>query len=183
MACQAQGPETGTKERKFQGMVAAPEMVFKGLDSGEFRVSDFIGKVVVLNFWATWCPPCRAEIPHLSDLYFAYKDKGVVVIGVSMDKAGVGHVRKFSENIGIPYPLAIGVFTDIERILSPLEGIPVVQDIRNAPEIGNGSVRVIPTTFIIDKGGNIYRKHVGARDREYLESEINGLLGLDAMEN
>jgi len=183
MACQTQAPEARTKGREAQGTVAAPDMTVQGLDGEMIRLSDYRGKVVVLNFWATWCPPCRAELPHFVDLYRAYKDKGVVMIGVSMDEAGPDYVRAFSKQVGIPYPIAVAAFPELERVWSPLEGIPTVRGIGTGePEMDNGSVQMMPTTFIIDRDGYIFRKHVGPRERRHLEPELKVLLGPQAEE-
>ena len=183
MACQTQAPEARAEGREAHGTVAAPDMTVKGLDGETIRLSDYRGKVVVLNFWATWCRPCRTELPHFADLYRAYKDKGVVIIGVSMDEAGPDHVRAFSRKVGIPYPIAVGAFAELERVWSPLEGIPTVRGLETGElEIGNGSVEMVPTTFIIDRAGYIYRKHVGPRERRHLEPELKTLLGRQAGE-
>jgi peroxiredoxin len=162
------------------GEIAAPEMTLAYLDGSRAQLSDLKGKVVLLNFWATWCPPCREELPHFEALYQAYGDQGLAVVGVSMDQAGDEYVRKFSEEIGITYPIAIGSFEEMEKIWGKIESIPTVHGFGGEkPAKSNGSVQMMPTTFVIDREGRIYRKHVGPRDRETLEPELRFLMGME----
>ncbi len=163
------------------GKVAAPDLALTCLNGQKLRLSDYRGKVVVLNFWGTWCPPCRFEIPHFVDLYRSYKDKDVMMIGIAVNEVGPEHVRAFTERYGISYPIAVvSDYSEIERSWAAVTGIPTVQGLGGGePEMGNGSFQYLPTTFIIDKAGNIYRKHVGPRERRHLEPELKKLLGLD----
>jgi peroxiredoxin len=116
------------------GESAAPEWVLSGLDGKTVQLSDFKGKVVVLNFWATWCPPCRREIPDLVALHTKYADQGVVVIGVSLDEGGAAGVQSFATKSGIHYPLVMG-------------------DQQTAQAYGG--ISSIPTTFIIGRDGRL----------------------------
>ena len=173
-SCGTPAPEAGQKGTP--GRVAAPNLTAKGLDGTVVRLSDYRGKVVVLNFWATWCPPCRAEIPHFVDLAKAYEDRGVVVLGISMDGGEVEKVRNFAAQYGIGYPMVMGN-TDIVRDFSKVEGIPTVRSPGSGEtSMDNGNIQAIPTTFIIDQEGNITRKHVGYRERSDLEPELKRLL-------
>jgi len=187
--CSPPAPEAGEAGERRAGAVGsieAPELTLVDLDGRVTRLSDHRGKVVVLNFWATWCPPCRSELPHFSELYDVYRDRDVVVIGVSFDHAsGTEQVAAFVEAAGLAYPIAkvrdIGEVQAIERAWSALDGIPTVGGFGDGDPIpSNGSVQMMPTTFLIDRSGRIYRKHVGARDRRQLEPEIRQLLGLEA---
>ena len=81
------------------GTVAAPEMTLNYIDGREVALSSLKGHVVLLNFWATWCPPCRVELPHFQELHRAYKDDGLAVVGVSMDAGGPDYVRRFRVGI------------------------------------------------------------------------------------
>jgi peroxiredoxin len=160
----------------------APDLKLKLLDGETVHLSDYRGKVVLLNFWATWCPPCRVEIPEFVDLHKNYKDKDVVVIGVSFDhESDSEYVRSFSRQAGITYQVAkvqnYSEIVAIERAWSGIEGISTLRGYgRGDPENGNGSIQMIPTTFIIDKTGMIVRKHVGPREAEQLASELDLLL-------
>ena len=115
------------------------------------------GKVVIVDFWATWCGPCRAAIPHLMELHKAYKDKGFEVVGVSLDQQGPSVVQSFVTQHEIPYTIAMGN----QKIVSDF-----------------GGVRGIPTAFIISQDGKIYRKIVGLVPREQYEKDVIALLGV-----
>ena len=172
------GPSPGVVES--HGKIAAPDMTLAYLGGAESRLSDLEGQVVLLNFWATWCPPCRQELPHFEALHKAYKDQGLAVIGVSMDQAENAYVQKFSDDVGITYPIAMSRFEEMEKIWSKIESIPTVQGLGSeTPTLSNGSVQMMPTTFVIDRSGKIYRKHVGPRDRTTLEPELRMLMGME----
>ena len=167
--------KSGMTDKAAPGTVAAPDIALTRLDGEAFRLSDYRGKVVVLNFWATWCPPCRLEIPHFADLYRAYKDRGVVFLGISLDQDGAEPVRAFSEQHDIPYPVAMGN-REVVLSFSRLNGIPTSSSGGGRVSMDNGNIQAIPTTFIIDREGKIYRKHVGYRERQHLEPELKLLL-------
>ena len=86
----------------------APDFELKSLDGRTVKLSDFHGKVVVLNFWATWCAPCRVETPWLVDFYRQYKEQGLEVVGVSMDDGNQEHVAEFVKEMGINYTVLTG---------------------------------------------------------------------------
>jgi peroxiredoxin len=133
----------------------APVWELKDVDGKAVKLSDFKGKVVILDFWATWCPPCRKEIPGFVELQEAYKDKGLVVIGVSLDEEGAAVVKPFMTEYKVNYPMVIGDGKTVEAY---------------------GGISGIPTTFIIDKEGKIKSVHVGYRPKETFEAEIKALL-------
>lgn len=124
------------------------------LDGNDVKLSSLKGNVVLVDFWATWCPPCRVEIPHLITLYETYKGKGLVVLGVGLDDEQ--KLKDFAEEYSITYPILIGT-----KDLSQKYGI-----------IG------IPTTYLIDKKGKIGFKHIGFSEglEKEMEREIKMLL-------
>ena len=132
----------------------APRWVLQDLDGETVRSSDFAGKVVVLNFWATWCPPCRMEIPGFVKLQ---EELGadVTIVGVSLDQTGVAEVKAFSERMKINYPVVMG-------------NAEIVSDY--------GGIEAIPTTFIIDRDGQIRNVHRGYLTRGALENAVKPLL-------
>lgn len=132
----------------------SPAWELKDVNGKAVKSSDFSGKVVVLDFWATWCGPCRMEIPGFIELQKQYADKGLVVIGVSLDQDGASAVKPFIEKMGINYPIVLGD----EAVVSAF-----------------GGIEGIPTTFIIDRAGNIVRKHVGYAPKAEFEADIKPL--------
>lgn len=126
----------------------APDFSFTDLDGNELRLSDLRGQRVVLDFWATWCPPCRKEIPHFIELARQHADAGVKIIGISSEKANV--LAGFAEKAGINYTL---VSIDSGELPAPYS-----------------NVRSIPTTFFIDRNGMIQTVFEGYRDQAALEA-------------
>lgn len=133
----------------------APAWELKDVDGKTVKSSDFDGKVVILDFWATWCPPCKMEIPGFVELQKKYGDKGLVVIGVSLDEQGPGVVKPFMEQFAINYPVVMG-------------DAKIVQDF--------GGIEGIPTTFVIDRKGNVISGHTGYAPKETFEKEVEPLL-------
>ncbi len=125
----------------------APDFTLKDLSGKDISLKDLRGKVVFLNFWATWCAPCRDEIPGFVEAYSQYKDKGMFIIGVSVDNTGTGSVIKFAEKYNINYPVAMATNKLIKDY---------------APG------RFIPVTVVIDKNGKIREKKIGYMDKETL---------------
>jgi thiol-disulfide isomerase/thioredoxin len=134
----------------------APAFDLKTLDGKELKLDDYRGKVILLNFWATWCGPCRAEIPTLIELQKRYKDR-LQVIGLAVDEDDDTVVQKFVASEGINYPIAIP-----------------------PPEIrvAYGGIAALPTVFVINAEGGIVQKHVGLFDPALYESEVRALLGM-----
>lgn len=132
----------------------APDFSLPQPDGQQLRLSSYRGKVVLLDFWATWCVPCREEIPHFIDLQEKYRDKGLQIVGVSMDD-GPEPVRTFSQQFHMNYPVVMG----------------------NA-KIGElyGGILGLPIAFVLDRDGRINAKHIGATKPEVIEKEITALL-------
>lgn len=148
-------------EPPTQALIKAADFMLSDLNGKEVRLSDYIGKVVILDFWATWCPPCVKEIPHFNALAKEYQSKGLVVIGVSVDQGGMKAVKKFIQRTPIDYTVVQSVQTTHTQYQSYLP-----------PEMQGG----IPFTFVIDKQGDIREHYVGYRPKEVFVSAITPLL-------
>jgi peroxiredoxin len=136
--------------------VANLNFTFKDLAGKPVTLSAYKGKVVLLDFWATWCPPCRKEIPGFVELYNTYKSRGLVVIGVSMDE-DTPDVKHFATQYKMNYPILLGFGRDAD--LKPAFGeLP------------------LPTSFVIASDGRICGRHDGLTAKEQVEREIAGLL-------
>jgi cytochrome c biogenesis protein CcmG/thiol:disulfide interchange protein DsbE len=134
----------------------AQDFTLRTLDNQEVTLSALRGKVVLLDFWATWCGPCRESIPHLVDLYRSYREEGIEVVGMNLDTGGEEGVRRFVQAMAIPYPI----------VLTPGE---------LARKYG---VTGIPSLFLIDKQGKIRERFVGFSPSmmKQAESALKGLL-------
>ncbi len=128
-------------------------------EGGTLRLSDYAGSVILLDFWATWCAPCRQAVPHLKSLYEDYRDQDFVVIGVALDAGGAKVVEKFVDAFEITYPTAIGNQEVVQKY---------------------GNFRGIPVSFIINREGQIVERHTGFRPRTFYEPTIEALLNKDA---
>ena len=132
------------------------DFTLKDVSGADVRLSDYKGKVVLLNFWATWCGPCKVEIPEFVEAYDRYRDRGFVILGVlSQDDPSAEDLKAFASNYRMNYP-----------ILREHEGL----------DAAFGPMWAIPTSFLIDRHGSICLKHMGPVSKEMLEREIKGLL-------
>ena len=125
-------------------------------DGDTFTLSDHRGEVVVLNFWATWCLPCLAEIPEFVRLQEDLRDQGVQFVGVSQDEGGLETIRGFAEEVDVNYPLVPDPDLDISASF--------------------GGVPVLPTTFVLDREGRIHDSVFGVLDRAELLTLLDGLV-------
>jgi thiol-disulfide isomerase/thioredoxin len=133
-----------------------PAFLVNDLDGNPVSTAAWKGKVVFINFWATWCPPCRAEIPVLIDLANRYKDR-LQVVGVSVDDGDPAEVKQFAKQAGINYPI-------------------VMADRAIVAEYGG--VAALPTLFVVNTDGNVVQKHEGLFSNALYEAEVRLLLGL-----
>ena len=134
----------------------APDFGLSDIDGNEFHLSDAAGKIVILDFWATWCPPCQETVPHLNELQKKFGDKGLQVVGISLDRKGLRVVKPFAKKYDISYKLLVGDYSK------------VVEDY--------GGIVGIPTLFVIDRQGNIAVKFIGYVEKEELEDAVKKLL-------
>jgi thiol-disulfide isomerase/thioredoxin len=133
----------------------APDFALKDLDGNTVKLSDYKGKVVIIDFWATWCGPCRRGIPEFIELQKEYGEDQLVILGVSVDQGDLSVVPAFAKNYGINYPV-LYANEDIQRKYGP--------------------IRSIPTAFIVDTAGKVNDVTVGLRPKTYFKEKINSLL-------
>jgi thiol-disulfide isomerase/thioredoxin len=129
-------PHCAKKEKES---VSAPDFTLKTLDGQEITLSKLKGKVILLDFWATWCGPCRESIPHLVHLYKTYQKNGLEVIGMNLDRGDIETVRRFAKSMNIPYPI-VSTPEEVSR---------------------NFGITGFPTAVFIDKEGKVREKIVG----------------------
>jgi cytochrome c biogenesis protein CcmG/thiol:disulfide interchange protein DsbE len=133
----------------------APDFTLKDSEGRDVRLSDFRGKVVLLNFWATWCGPCKIEMPWFVDFQRKYKDQGFTVVAISLDEEGWEVVKPFAEDLKLNFPVLLGSDDLAEQF---------------------GGIQALPTTFIIDKEGRVFNSHMGLVSMSDYEDEIKQLL-------
>jgi thiol-disulfide isomerase/thioredoxin len=151
-------PATTSAAKTTGEFPKAPGFSAMSLSGDKIDLKDFRGKVVLLDFWATWCGPCRIEIPGFVELQRKYREQGLAVIGVSMDD-GPQPVRQFYQQFHMNYPVVMG-----------------------SDKMGElyGGILGLPTSFLIGRDGRIYAKHIGTTDVSVFESEIRELLAAPA---
>lgn len=133
--------------------VNAPNFELLDLKGTPVSLTDYDGKIRIVDFWATWCPPCRAEIPHFNALTEKYPD--LVILGIALDREGPQVVESFAKEFDIKYPLLMGNIETVQAF---------------------GNIESIPTTFVIDQNGLIVKKYVGYRPQSVFEADIQALL-------
>ena len=133
----------------------APDFTLETLDGKQAKLSDYKGKVVMVNFWASWCQPCREEMPYVEKAYETYKGQGLVVLGVNLKEKNVP-IQGFADQFGLTFP-----------ILMDREGTVAVDQYK---------VKPIPTTFFIDKQGVLRQTTEAPMTYAYIESTLEPLL-------
>jgi len=145
----------GCTKKEETGSKAAADFTLQDMDGKNVSLSDFKGKPLLIDFWATWCPPCRASIPGIQKLHKTYGDKGLVVLGISLDDSSSWDgVKAFRTEYGITYSVLKGTEDVAAKYL----------------------VRSIPTLIIVDKQGNMTKRYLGYGNDEEIENEIKNLL-------
>jgi thiol-disulfide isomerase/thioredoxin len=138
-----------------QDTTKAPSLKLKTLQGSQFKLSEYRGKVVLLNFWATWCPPCRAEMPDLIKMQRDYRGQGLQVIGITYPPAEISEVRQFARNLRVNYPIALGT-TETKALFDQTETLPL--------------------TVVIDRQGNVRALIEGILLPQEFEQKIKPLL-------
>ncbi len=163
IACSSEQKSKDTKAAQSKApseAAVAPAFALLNDQGDTVKLSDYAGKVIILDFWATWCPPCRQEIPHFIELQNEYGEKGLQVIGVSVDQQGWEVVKPFVKEQGINYPILMAgrdVYREYQELL---------------PGSERGG---IPFTFVIDRKGVVQHKFVGYRDKAVFEEAVKTL--------
>ena len=138
-----------------QDTTKAPSLKLKTLQGSQFKLSQYRGKVVLLNFWATWCPPCRAEMPDLIKMQREYRSKGLQVIGVTYPPEEITEVRQFIRKLKVNYPIALGT-KETKTLFDETETLPL--------------------TIVIDRQGNVRERIEGILLPVEFEQKIKPLL-------
>ncbi len=140
----------------------APDFSLESLDGKTIRLSDLRGKAVLLNFWATWCGPCKIEMPWFVDFQNQYGTQGLQIVGVAMDDASKEDIAKFAKDMGVNYPILLGK----EAVGDEYGGVPA-----------------LPETFLITRDGKIVDKIVGLRGKAEIEDSIKKALSTSPATN
>jgi peroxiredoxin len=151
------GPAAASSVKPLKDRMVAPDFALKDVDGRTVRLSEYRGKVVLLNFWATWCGPCTIEIPWLMEFEQKNKERGFAVLGVSMDEGGWNVIKPFVAEMRVNYRVLKGDDMIAEQY---------------------GGVESLPTSFLIDRQGRIASAHLGlvSNSRSIYQNEIQELL-------
>jgi len=135
--------------------LAAPNFELATLDGRRVKLSDYRGKAVLLNFWATWCSPCKVEMPWFVELQKKYGNDGLVILGIAMDDSDAPKIAQFASEMGVNYPVLLGTDQVSEQY---------------------GNVEFLPTSFYIDRDGKIVGKGTGLLARSEIEDNVRKAL-------
>ncbi|RMD96017.1 MAG: TlpA family protein disulfide reductase [Calditrichaeota bacterium] len=130
-------------------------IALRSIDGRTLKLDDFAGKVLIVDFWATWCPPCKKELPGYMHLYDRYHRQGLEIVGVTLQSGTLSEVKQFVQAAGINYPIVMGT----NEIVSAF-----------------GGITGFPTTFVIDRTGKVQRRYEGYRPVSVFERDIRQFL-------
>ena len=136
----------------------APEFELENLSGEKVTLDQFSGKVVLLNFWATWCPPCRKEIPEFVEMYSEYEDDGLEIVGVTLNSGSAEKIQNFAYKNKMNFPILTG---SKEKTMNLAQKY---------------NIKAVPTSFVIDREGVVQHKWVGPRSKEKFMEVINKYL-------
>jgi cytochrome c biogenesis protein CcmG/thiol:disulfide interchange protein DsbE len=146
---------SGNQSSEIKGKLA-PEFSLESLEGQTVHLADFRGKAVLLNFWATWCQPCKIEMPWLEQMQQQYGPEGLQIVGIAMDDASKEDIAKFTKEMGVNYPILLG---------------------KESVGDAYGGVQFLPSTFFIDRNGKIVDRVFGLKSRSEIEDDIKLSLG------
>jgi len=139
---------------------AAPDFTLQSLEGKSVHLSDYRGKAVLLNFWATWCAPCKIEMPWFVELQKQYGPEGLQIVGIAMDDASPKEIGDFAKEMGVNYPVLIG---------------------KEAVGEAYGGVQFLPESFYIDRNGKVLDKAFGLKGRGEIEDNIKRIIASTAV--
>jgi thiol-disulfide isomerase/thioredoxin len=154
----AQRSSAHASDTNFSGIhkaAPAPDFTLESLDGKSVRLSDLRGKAVLLNFWATWCAPCKIEMPWFVELQNEYRSQGLQIVGVAMDDSSKEDIAKFAKDMGVNYPVLLGK----EAVGDEYGGVPA-----------------LPESFFIGRDGKIVDKIIGLKGKAEIEDAIRKAL-------
>ena len=140
----------------------APDFSLQSLDGSAVRLSDYRGKAVLLNFWATWCAPCKIEMPWFVELQKQYGPQGLQIVGVAMDDASTKDIAAFAKEMGVNYPVLIG---------------------KESVGDAYGGVQFLPESFYIDRSGKILDKAFGLKGKGEIEDAVKKIVASTVARN